>query len=119
MVLGLAFLVIKTCEYGLDYHESLIPHYDFHPKIGNGAGEWPPDLDVHHAELFVGFYFTLTGIHALHMLIGLGVMTVLLVKAGKGRYTPQHFTPVEAAGLYWHFVDIVWVFLFPILYLIR
>ena len=113
MILGLAFLVIKGCEYGLDYHENLVPHYDFHPE------KWPANLDARHGELFFGFYFTLTGLHAVHMVVGLGVMAVLLYKAGQGRYTPQHFTPVEAAGLYWHFVDVVWVFLFPMLYLIR
>ena len=60
----------------------------------------------------------MTGFHALHMVVGVGVLTVLLVLAGKGKYSPERYNPVEAAGLYWHFVDVVWIFLFPLLYLI-
>jgi cytochrome c oxidase subunit 3 len=60
----------------------------------------------------------MTGLHALHMLIGFGIMTWITVLAWKGRFSPQWFTPIEMAGLYWHFVDIVWIFLFPLLYLV-
>jgi cytochrome c oxidase subunit 3 len=111
MALGAAFLCIKFVEYYLDYREHLIPGYDFHPE------RWPEDLNVRHGELFMTFYFFMTMLHALHMVIGLGVMTVLLVRAA--RYAGANYGPVEAAGLYWHFVDIVWVFLFPLLYLVR
>jgi cytochrome c oxidase subunit 3 len=69
--------------------------------------------------MFFVIYFCMTGLHALHMLIGFGVLTYLIVQARRGRYTPKYNTPVEVAGLYWHFVDIVWIFLFPLLYLIR
>jgi cytochrome c oxidase subunit 3 len=69
-------------------------------------------------ELFFVFYFVLTGLHALHMIIGIGVLAVLAYQAWKGRYTAEYNTPVEMAGLYWHFVDIVWIFLFPLLYLV-
>jgi cytochrome c oxidase subunit 3 len=62
--------------------------------------------------------FVLTGLHALHMVIGMGVLGVMLVLAGRGHFTPQYPTPVEIIGLYWHFVDIVWIFLFPLLYLL-
>ena len=93
----------------------------------------PPDLSrwqsvVHHVEnpevnpanvqLFFGFYFGMTGIHALHMVIGIGVMVSLVIRTKKGHFTPQYYAPVELTGLYWHFVDIVWVFLFPLLYLL-
>jgi cytochrome c oxidase subunit 3 len=60
----------------------------------------------------------MTGLHAAHMVVGIGLLTVLLLQARKGRYTPEYHTPVEVSGLYWHFVDIVWIFLFPLLYLI-
>jgi cytochrome c oxidase subunit 3 len=60
----------------------------------------------------------MTGLHAAHMIIGLGILTVLVLQARKGRYGPHYSTPVEMSGLYWHFVDIVWIFLFPLLYLI-
>ncbi len=117
--LGAAFLVFKGVEYTLDYREHLVPNLDFHPKIGEGTDEWPPTVDVKHGELFFSFYFVLTGIHAVHMLVGLALLAILFVLAGRGRYNPGHYTPVEATGLYWHFVDIVWVFLYPLLYLIR
>ncbi|MCZ2149019.1 MAG: cytochrome c oxidase subunit 3, partial [Bryobacterales bacterium] len=59
------------------------------------------------------------GMHAVHMIVGLGIMAWLLVTAMKGRYGPKYYNPVEISGLYWHFVDIVWIFLFPLLYLIE
>ncbi|HEY6272140.1 MAG TPA: cytochrome c oxidase subunit 3 family protein [Terriglobales bacterium] len=70
------------------------------------------------AEIFFSFYFALTGLHAFHMCIGLGLLTWLLIRAAHGQFGPQYYTPMELGGLYWHFVDIVWIFLFPLLYLI-
>jgi cytochrome c oxidase subunit III len=70
------------------------------------------------SEIFFSFYFAMTGLHAFHMVIGLGLLTWLLVKAGRGQFSPEYYTPMELGGLYWHFVDIVWIFLFPLLYLI-
>ena len=64
------------------------------------------------------FYFFMTGFHALHMIVGVSLMTVILLMARRGTFGPKYFTPVEISGLYWHFVDIVWIFLFPLLYLI-
>jgi cytochrome c oxidase subunit III len=69
-------------------------------------------------EIFFSFYFAMTGLHAFHMVIGLGLLTWLLLKAGRGQFSPEYYTPMELGGLYWHFVDIVWIFLFPLLYLI-
>jgi cytochrome c oxidase subunit III len=69
-------------------------------------------------EIFFSFYFAMTGLHAFHMIIGLGLLSWLLVRAYKGQFTGEYYTPVELGGLYWHFVDIVWIFLFPLLYLI-
>jgi cytochrome c oxidase subunit 3 len=113
IALGLAFLGVKAVEYTQEYHEGLMPAIDFR------TDGWPAGIDARHAELFFVFYFLLTLLHAAHMLIGLGVWAVLLALAWRGRYSPQSHTPLEVAGLYWHFVDIVWVFLFPLLYLIR
>jgi len=64
------------------------------------------------------FYFAMTGVHALHMVIGIGILTALLIMAWRGRFSSDWYNPVEVTGLYWHFVDIVWIFLFPLLYLI-
>ena len=69
-------------------------------------------------QLFFWIYFTMTGLHALHMIIGLGIMLWLLLKAWQGTFSAEYFSPVEISGLYWHFVDIVWIFLFPLLYLL-
>jgi cytochrome c oxidase subunit 3 len=124
MTLGTTFLVIKGVEYYLDYRESLVPGLSFREAVApEGAeaaeGEWPPGTDVGHVKLFFTFYYIMTGLHAAHMVVGLGVLLYLTRQARRGKYSPGYYTPLEVAGLYWHFVDIVWVFLFPLLYLIR
>ncbi len=73
---------------------------------------------LNHAQLYFFFYFAMTGLHAVHMIIGMGLLLWLVLRARKGNFTPHYFAPVEVVGLYWHFVDIVWIFLFPLLYLI-
>jgi len=108
MVLGALFLGIKFTEYYHKYEEHLIPGPGFEFKEDN-AGQ---------AVIFFSFYFAMTGLHALHMIIGLGLLSYLVVKAARDRFSPAYYTPVEITGLYWHFVDIVWIFLFPLLYLV-
>jgi len=108
MVLGVAFLGIKAVEYSHKFHDHLVP----------GPGFQFEGRDPVRAQLFFSLYFVMTGLHALHMIVGLGVMAVLLGMAYRGRFTKAYHTPVEISGLYWHFVDIVWIFLFPLLYLI-
>jgi cytochrome c oxidase subunit 3 len=71
-----------------------------------------------HAQIFFSLYFVMTGLHAVHMIIGIGIMLVMLWWAWRGTITAEYFSPIEISGLYWHFVDIVWIFLFPLLYLI-
>ena len=106
--LGSVFLGVKAYEYAHKFHEHLVPgpHFAWH-----GA-------EPGHAEIFFGLYFTLTGVHALHMVIGIGLLSWLVRAARRGRFSAAYSTPVELTGLYWHFVDIVWIFLFPLLYLI-
>jgi len=108
MALGGVFLGVKAVEYSHKFHDHLVP----------GPSFQFPGPDARAAEIFYSLYFTMTGLHAAHMVIGIGILTVLLLQARKGRYTPGYHTPVEVSGLYWHFVDIVWIFLFPLLYLI-
>jgi cytochrome c oxidase subunit 3 len=108
MVLGSVFLGIKYMEYHHKWEENHIPGASF-------TFEGP---HAREAQLFFSFYFAMTGVHALHMIIGLGLLAVLVFGALRGRYTPEHNAPVDITGLYWHFVDIVWIFLFPLLYLI-
>lgn len=122
MVFGVAFLAIK----GYEWHEKYVEHHV--PGMGF---QWPGNMEPgaiaeshadqvpgNQAELFLSFYFAMTGMHALHMVIGVGLLTWLTVKAHRGAFTPEYHNPVENVGLYWHFVDIVWIFLFPLLYLI-
>lgn len=108
LVLGGAFLGIKAVEYSHKFHEHLIPGPSF-----NTAG-----ASSVHVQMFFSFYFGMTGLHALHMIIGAGILLVLLKQSWQGRFTRAYSTPIELFGLYWHFVDIVWIFLFPLLYLI-
>jgi cytochrome c oxidase subunit 3 len=110
MVLGSVFLGIKGLEYFHKYEHGLMPLAGL-PFTWQGPSRG-------HAELFFDLYFLMTGVHALHMLIGLGVLLVLLGKARRGGLLGDYSAPVHLTGLYWHFVDIVWVFLFPLLYLI-
>jgi cytochrome c oxidase subunit III len=108
MILGSVFLGIKAYEYHHKYVEGFVPGPYFHY----------PGADEPHVRIFFCLYFGLTGLHALHMIVGEGVLTVMLVMGARGRFGPQYHNPIECAGLYWHFVDIVWIFLFPLLYLI-
>jgi len=112
MILGATFLVVKGFEYAEKFEHHLVPGSSFH--FHSEATLQNPGAP----EIFFSLYFALTGLHAFHMIIGLGLMTWLLVKAKRGRFSPQYYNPVEVGGLYWHFVDIVWIFLFPLLYLI-
>jgi cytochrome c oxidase subunit 3 len=114
ILFGAAFLGVKAYEYNHLFHEHLFPRKGFF------------DPDYHHfrpdlhepAQIFYAFYFALTGIHALHMLIGFGIILFVAWMAHRGRFSPAYHNPVEVTGLYWHFVDIVWIFLYPLLYLI-
>ena len=108
IVLGSVFLVIKGFEYHSKWVEHLVPGQNFQFE----------GRDPVHSQLLFCFYFAMTGMHALHMIVGEGLLTWLLVTARKGIYNSHYYTPVEMIGLYWHFVDIVWIFLFPLLYLI-
>jgi cytochrome c oxidase subunit 3 len=113
MLLGTTFLGIKAYEYHHKFEDHLVPGNEF-----DTAHRYFPDSIVHQAQIFYSLYFIMTGIHALHMIIGLGCLTYLLFPAWKGRFNAAWHTPLECIGLYWHFVDIVWIFLFPLLYLI-
>ncbi|MGH7495765.1 MAG: cytochrome c oxidase subunit 3 family protein [bacterium] len=110
IILGSVFLGNKAIEYSHKFHEHLVPGPQFGPE--------PPLANPQHAQLFFSFYFAMTGLHALHMIIGIGILAVLVFQSWQGRFTSDYFAPVDITGLYWHFVDVVWIFLFPLLYLI-
>jgi cytochrome c oxidase subunit 3 len=112
LLLGLAFLGVKAFEWGEKFQEHHIPGMaNFHLE-GIALGQQG------QAQLFFSLYFAMTGLHALHMVVGAGIVIALCWWAHKGKYTAEYMTPIDVGGLYWHFVDIVWIFLFPLLYLI-
>ncbi len=118
VMLGLVFLGIKADEYAekFERHHVPGPSFQFTDKFDDGARQIP--VNPKEAELYFSLYFAMTGMHALHMIIGCGLFSVLAVLAWKGHYSPGYYTPIENAGLYWHLVDIIWIYLFPLLYLI-
>ena len=117
IVFGVAFLGIKGVEWYTKFQEHHIPGSSF--SADNLIKEYPQiRIDPSHEQIFFSLYFAMTGLHALHMIIGVGIFTFLTYYAWKGRYTPEYHNPVEIGGLYWHFVDIIWIYLFPLLYLI-
>jgi len=130
LLLGITFLGVKAVEYHDKYEDrlipgSLIPGRSFGPAVqeeGQPVDHHKlhllPGATVKQVELFYWIYFAMTGMHALHMIIGAGLLTFLIIFSLKGRFDPEYHSPVEVVGLYWHFVDIVWIFLFPLLYLL-
>ncbi len=134
---GLVFLGVKAFEWHDKYTEHHIPTFDFNAKnlirdnqklFGLDKLQNDPskalelqrkEADIQQrSQIFFSLYFALTGMHAIHMIVGVGIFSVITWMAWKGRFTPEYHTPLEIAGLYWHFVDIVWIYLFPLLYLI-
>jgi cytochrome c oxidase subunit 3 len=102
------FMVVKYFEYAHKIHEHILP----------GALYQYKELTMAKVPLFLSVYFVMTGIHGLHVLIGMGVIYWLIRRASRNEFGPRYFTPVEMTGLYWHFVDLVWIYLFPLLYLV-
>jgi cytochrome c oxidase subunit 3 len=108
IVFGSVFLIVKYFEYKEKFDHHLVPGPHFDPSLPHSAQQ----------QLFFSIYFMMTGIHALHMVVGIVLMLVILAMAFRGKFSASYYTPVEVSGLYWHFVDIVWIFLFPLLYLL-
>ncbi len=127
-LLGLMFLGIKTIEYSEKIEKHHVPGFHYSLKSftnpdsdpeAKAYGDKPLPLDMaRHTEMYFGLYFAMTGMHALHMIIGIAILAFMIWRAQAGAYTTGHITFVENFGLYWHFVDIIWIFLFPLLYLI-
>jgi len=138
---------VKVIEYADKFEHHHVPGYNFqwageHPSTtleaapaaggaehaapaaeGAAGGHRQLSLNAEQLQLttqiYFSLYFTMTGLHALHMIIGIGLMSVITWMAWKGKFDGEYYTPVEMSGLYWHFVDIVWIFLFPLLYLVE
>ena len=106
--LGTVFLGVKAVEYSTKFEHHLVPGHHFAPHGVTHFG----------LEIYYSLYFAMTGMHAVHMIIGAVVLMVLIGMTAKGKINPSYNSPIEIFGLYWHFVDIVWIFLFPLLYLL-
>ena len=111
LILGGVFLGVKAYEWNEKFVEHHVPGPTFHFE------ELPPDQQG-NAQIFFALYFAMTGLHALHMIRGVGILSTLMYQANKGKFSAEYMTPVDVSGLYWHFVDIIWIYLFPLLYLI-
>ena len=102
-------MIVKYFEYSGKIHHGLFP----------GLGVWNPEaVEVAQTELFMTFYFVMTGLHGIHILVGIGLMVWLMKRLKNDEFSKDYYTSVEGVGLYWHIVDIIWIFLFPLMYLI-
>ncbi len=101
-ICGIIFMCVKYYEYSGKYHH----------------GYFPGQENFYEFKNFLGFYFVMTGLHGLHVLIGMGLMIWVMVRAMRNRFSPDYYTPVELSALYWHLVDLIWIYLFPLLYLV-
>lgn len=108
LICGATFMVIKFFEYKQKFEHGFLPGHFFHAH----------EFEHANLALYFGFYFCMTGLHGIHVLIGMGVITWVLIRHLRGDFNPNYFTAVEGVGLFWHIVDLVWIFLFPLLYLV-
>jgi cytochrome c oxidase subunit 3 len=111
LILGMTFLGVKAFEWNEKFEMHHVPGMAGFHLDGVGTSQGP-------ASIFFSLYFAMTGLHAMHMVVGVGILTMLIFQAKAGKFSAEYWTPVDISGLYWHFVDIVWIFLFPLLYLI-
>ena len=106
------FMVIKYFEYTAKFSHGIFPGENFAPHGSYAV------LDLPYAAQFFSIYFVMTGVHGLHVVIGMITISIVAWRAMKGAYSSEYYTPVELSGLYWHLVDIIWIFVFPLLYLV-
>ncbi len=117
ILLACVFLVVKYFEYTAKFEHGIFAGDAFDPH-GESHGVQYSDYNIPYAKQFFSIYFIMTGIHGFHVLVGIFLMAWLLIRTRLGHFTKQWYTPVELTGLYWHIVDIIWIFLFPLMYLI-
>jgi len=108
IICGSIFLVIKYFEYGSKIHHGMFP----------GMSEWYTPDSMAKYSVFFGLYYCMTALHALHVILGMGLLAWVATKARRDRFSGRYYTPVEMGALYWHLVDLIWIYLFPLLYLV-
>ena len=112
--LTIAAATLFLCVKGIEYYHKIEEGHLWVSQYGDAT-----DLGTFNREgTFFSVYFAMTGLHAIHIIAGIGAITWLLVRSLRGHFSPQYYTPVDVVGLYWHLVDLVWIFLFPLLYLV-
>lgn len=114
---GFIFLIVKYFEYSHKIHEGLLPGAWF--RYDGPEVEHLKSMGFDNMGLYFSFYFCMTGLHASHVIAGMGLITWCIVRAHKGEFNSEYYTPLECVGLFWHLVDLIWIYLFPLLYLIR
>lgn len=107
IILGLSFLSLKGLEYHQHISDHLFPGPDFNRQLPYGV------------EMFFVLYFLMTGLHAVHMTAGVGLLTVMAVQSARSKFSAEYYNPIEVCGLYWSFVDIIWIWLYPLFYIIH
>jgi cytochrome c oxidase subunit 3 len=112
MFCGLAFLGIKAFEWTAHFHEGLYPGRFYNPDEA-------VQISSHTAHVFFGLYYTITGMHGLHIVVGVGLMIWLLIRSMRGEFNSENYVSLENVSLFWHLVDLVWIFLYPLLYLAK
>ena len=117
LLCAVAFMVVKYFEYTGKFAHGVFPGASYAPH-GEDHGVNYADYDFPYAAQFFSIYFVMTGIHGFHVLVGMGLFTWLVTRVIRGHFSAEYYTPIELTGLYWHLVDIIWIFLFPLLYLI-
>ena len=113
LVCAVGFMVIKAIEWSAKYEHGLFPGSPEYHGLEFGSVEFAAKYGA-----FFGLYYCMTGLHAIHVLLGMGVILWAMSKAIRGRYSSTYYTPVELSALYWHIVDVIWIYLFPLLYLV-
>lgn len=108
VLLAGVFMVVKYFEYSHKFHDGLLPGRFYTHQGDTVPGQF----------LFFSFYFMMTGLHGIHVLLGMVVITWLIIRAAKGHFSPSYYGPVDMVGLYWHLVDLIWIYLFPLMYLL-
>ena len=118
LALGTGFLGVKAIEYSEEYHERLVPGWNFELPEKEGSEIERESLNPGRFEMFFVLYFFMTGLHAIHLIVGIALVGVMAYLSWRRWFSGGGATQIEVTGLYWHFIDIVWVFLYPMLYLI-
>jgi cytochrome c oxidase subunit 3 len=112
---GAIFMVIKYFEYTHKFHMGIFPGNLINPEM---MAEHGHPMQHSNLGMYFGFYYCMSGLHGIHVLIGMGLITWVMIRNMKGEFSPKYYTPIEGVGIFWHIVDLIWIFLFPLLYLV-